>query len=72
MKMGKYRVSFDVDFDSAGSQEEAEQAVREMVIEMLDNEEFPKVEFELLEEFDPEYHTEEEEEMQELNFEVAV
>lgn len=66
MIQGTYRVSFNVDFDECGSKEEATQAVMAMLSEMMDDEEFPEVDFELVEEFDIEYGTEEE--IEELEF----
>lgn len=71
MKPGKYFVFFEVDFDSEGSHDEATQAVKDMCLEMLQKDEFPEVKFDLIEEIDPEYNTEEDE-LEELNFEEAV
>ena len=68
MNAGKYLVTFEVDFDSEGSHEEAVEAVREMLVEMIDKSQFPEVDFHLLEELDMEYQTEENE-VEELNFE---
>ena len=67
MKSGKYRVSFEVDLNDCKSKEEAEQAVAQMVSDACDDDTFPEVEFELLEELDIEYNTEEHE-LEELNF----
>ena len=67
MNPGTYRVSFLVDFSDFVSQEEAQQAVAEMVSEMIDEDSFPEIEFELVDELDLEYNTEEDE-LEELNF----
>lgn len=63
---GTYRVTFNVDFDSAGSKEEARQAVMAMLSEMIDDDESPEMDFELVEELDIEYCTEDE--IEELEF----
>jgi hypothetical protein len=71
MNAGKYLVTFEVDFDNEGSHEEAVEAVREMLVEMIDQNEFPEIDFHLIEELDTEYQTEENE-VEELNFEQVV
>jgi hypothetical protein len=67
MKSGTYRISFDVELKDCGSKEEAAQSIAEYISEMLDDELFPDLEMEMIEEFDEEYGTDEEE-IQELNF----
>lgn len=67
MKSGIYKVSFDVELTNYMTEDEAKQAVMEMVEEMLQEEEFPEVELELLDGVDLDY-TLEEEETTELNF----
>jgi hypothetical protein len=67
MKSGKYLVSFEVDLTDCKDEEEAQQEVASMVSEMLDEDNFPEVDFELLEELDLEYNSEEGG-LQELNF----
>jgi hypothetical protein len=67
MKNGTYTVSFEVNLSGAVTEEEAIVSIKEMVEEMISKEEFPELNFELTEEEDPEYHTEEAE-VQELNF----
>lgn len=68
MKSGVYKVSFVVELNDCLDQDEAESAVASLVSDILDEDKFPEVKFELLEEFDVEYNTEENE-VPELNFE---
>jgi hypothetical protein len=70
MKSGTYRVSFVVELRNCGSKEEAEQAVGEMVSDACDVDEFPEVNFEMIEELDIEYNSDELE-LEELSFEEA-
>ena len=67
MKNGTYRASFIVELKDCGSEEEAQQTVAELISEALDDENFPELNFEMVEEFDVEYGTEEDE-LQELDF----
>jgi hypothetical protein len=69
MTPGSYRVSFVVDLTDCNSKEEAFQAIAAMVGDMLDEDNFPDLELELVEELDIEYQVEEDE-VPELNFEV--
>ena len=68
---GTYRVSFDVVLTDCQDEEDAKNAVGDMVESMIDVREFPEVNFELIEEEDVEYNTEEDE-LEELDFEEAV
>lgn len=70
MKSGTYKVTFHVDLVGCNNEEEAHSAVSQMVNEALDDDRFPELEFELVEELDEEYNTEEE--VEELDFEEAV
>ena len=73
MKNGRYKVSFNVvlsDCNEEDGEEVAFDAVTEMVRDMLEEDELPELNFELLKEFDIEYETEEDE-LPELNFEVT-
>ena len=67
MKTGTYTVSFNVDLTECEDEESAHAAVAAMVEEMLEGGEFPEVEFELVEEFEVDYKTEEDE-VEELEF----
>lgn len=67
MKSGTYKVSFTVDLRENLSIKEAEKAVAQMVSDACDDDQFPEVEFELIEEFEEEYNTEEET-VRELSF----
>jgi len=66
MKAGKYKVSFYVDFVKPCTETKAKLFVAHLVSEMIDSDNFPEVNFELEEEFDLEYNTDEE--VDELNF----
>jgi hypothetical protein len=74
MKNGTYKVSFLVEFEveltGYSNEEEASVAVQGMVKNALDEDNFPEVNFELIEELDPEYNTEEDE-VEELCFEES-
>lgn len=67
MKNGTYRVSFEVNLNSCKNKAHAKREVASMVTEMIENDDFPEVDFELTEAEDVEYNTEEDE-VQELNF----
>ena len=67
MKNGSYRVSFIVQLTDCSDVEEAEQALLELWGEAADEGELPEVAFEMVEEFDVEYETEEDE-VKELDF----
>ena len=67
MKTGSYKVSFDVNLNGCEDSEEAHRAVALLIQEMLDEDNFPVLKFELLEEFDLEYEVEEDE-LKELDF----
>lgn len=70
MKNGRYKVSFNVvlsDCNEEDGEEVAFDTVTEMVRDMLEEDELPELNFELLKEFDIEYETEENE-LEELNF----
>ena len=63
---GTYRVSFEVTLKNHASEEEAHESIKGMVNELLEEDNFPELNFELVEEEDEEYETEEE--VEELNF----
>jgi hypothetical protein len=65
MKNGKYEVRFEVDLRDCKTKEQAIESTREMVSEMIDSDDFPEVDFTLVEELDIEYADHEPEE---LNF----
>lgn len=67
MKSGTYQVSFNVDLANCEDADAALEALKRTVGRMIAKDEFPEVDFELVEEFDIEYETEEDE-IQELNF----
>ncbi len=71
MKNGTYQVSFQVDLSSLVTEEEANAAIRGMIEEMLLDDEFPEVNFELLEEHEVEYSQDEDDGVEELNFEES-
>ena len=66
MKPGRYRVTLDVNFEQPLTKDEADQGLVAMFVQMEDDDLVPEVEFELLEEFDLEYMTEDE--VEELEF----
>jgi hypothetical protein len=66
MKSGTYKVSFMVDLSDCKTEEEAAKEVMGMVSEDIDNGDFPEVEFEMVEELDLEYNTDDE--IEELEF----
>lgn len=66
MKPGTYRVTLEVNFEEHVTKDEADQALMAMFVQMEDDGLVPELEFELLEEFDLEYMTEDE--VQELEF----
>jgi hypothetical protein len=70
MISGTYNVKFQVDLTGCETKEEAELAIAQWISELLDEDTFPEVEFELVEELDMEYNTDEEE-LEELDFEEA-
>jgi len=67
MKNGTYKVVLTIDLFECADEEEGRNAVANMLSDMLDDDEFPEVDFELTEELDMEYNTENE--PAELNFE---
>lgn len=67
MKTGTYKISFNVDLNECENEEEAKMALFHMFQNMMDEGDFPEVEFDLLEEFDLEYMVEENE-LKELEF----
>ena len=71
MKTGKYVVSFEIDLYNCENEEEAQEAVRGMVEEMVDKSEFPEVKLSFIEGTELDY-TFEEEDVKELDFEEAV
>lgn len=70
MKNGTYKVILTIDLFECADEEEARNAVADMLSGMLDDDEFPEVDFELVEELDMEYNTEDN--IPELNFEEAI
>lgn len=66
MKNGTYKVTFEVELANCLDEDEAKEAIGVWMNETLDNNEFPEVVLELVEEEDLEYETEDE--IQELNF----
>lgn len=67
MKSGTYKVSFIVDLNDCDTLDDAEKAIAGLVSDTLDEDTFPELELELVDEFDIEYHTEEDE-VPELDF----
>jgi hypothetical protein len=67
MKNGLYKVSFMVHVNDCNTTEEGEQVVASLVSDALDDDNFPEVEFELVEARDMEYDSDEEL-LPELNF----
>ena len=55
MKNGKYKVSFIVDLNDCDDEQEGFEAVMELCTEAIDGGEFPVLEFELLEDHEPDY-----------------
>ncbi len=72
MKNGIYKVSIGFQFENFETEEEALNNLIDVLTKMKDEEESVNIdaEFELVEEFDTDY-TEEEEEIEELNFDEA-
>ena len=68
MKDGTYNVTFSVDLRDCENEEEAEQAIADLVSEALDRGTFPELTLELTEEVEVDY-TLDEDEQPELNFE---
>jgi len=68
MKPGTYRVSFIVDLNEEYTEDQAHSVIGGMIADALDEDNFPELNFETVEEFDLEYHLEEEDEVEELNF----
>ncbi len=68
MKPGKYKVTFEIELSNSDDMNslDATESVKDMCQEMIDNNEFPELEFELLEEHFPEYEFEDE--IEELSF----
>jgi hypothetical protein len=66
MKSGTYRVTLEVEIKDCQDKDEATNSLMAMFSEMIDDDLVPEVDFELLEEFDIEYQTEDE--VQELEF----
>lgn len=71
MKSGTYIVSFEVELTDCEDINEAEGAVRGMVENLIEEGEFPEVNFQFVEGTEQEY-TQEEDEVEELDFEEAV
>lgn len=67
MKSGKYTVEFNVNLTDCEDEDQAREALKKMFNDMLDNDELPQMGFDLVEEIDPEYATEEYNN-EELNF----
>ena len=67
MKSGRYCVSFYVDLNDCKDSEEAELVVGELLSEAIDENAIPQLNFELVEELEIEYNTDEPE-LAELNF----
>ena len=66
MKSGTYKVSFEVELTDCENEESARLALFRMISDLMDDDEFPEVNFELTEELDMEYNTEDV--VPELNF----
>ena len=64
---GTYRVSFEVTLKNHANEEEAHESIKGMLNEMLLEDQIPELNFELLEEIEEEYDSEEE--VEELDFE---
>ena len=71
MKNGRYLVSFEVDLSNHKDEDEAQDSINTLLEEAMLENQFPKVNFELLEELDEEYTTEDDG-LEELDFEEAV
>lgn len=72
MKNGKYKLTIEVELRGMDDASEALKAVADMIIEMNDNEEMPEgATFELLEEIEPDYDTDEDDGVEELDFDQA-
>jgi hypothetical protein len=67
VKSGSYKVSFVVELTNCANEEDAVRSVRAMVNEMLEDDEFPEVELELIDGVDLDYTLEEETTL-EVNF----
>jgi hypothetical protein len=67
MKSGKYKVSFTFELGENMSMEKVEEKLAELISDACDDDNFPVWDFELLEEFEVEYNTEEET-LEELSF----
>lgn len=72
MKNGKYKLTLEIELRGLDDAGEALKAIADMLIEMHENEETPDgATFELMEEFEEEYETEEDDGVEELNFDDA-
>jgi hypothetical protein len=71
MKNGTYHVSFQVDISNCETEEEAQRWLIKLIVDSIEQDdiEFPEVDFELIEEHEVEYHTEEDDGVEELDFE---
>ena len=74
MKNWTYKVSFEVNLNSCITEDDAHVAIYKLIKEDIANEGdvFPEVNFELLEEEEEEYNTEEDDGIEELDFQEAV
>jgi len=68
MKNGIYKISFDIELTGFLTEDEATESIAAYLMDQDPNSS-TEVNFELLEEFDPEYHMEDE--VDELNFEES-
>lgn len=68
MKNGIYKITLNMQLTNFKTEEEAVEAIAAYLVDQ-DDETDTVVNFEMLEEFDPEYHTEDE--VDELNFEES-
>lgn len=67
MKNGRYKVYFEIDIKNCTTQEDAENTILSLLFDSIEGPTvFPEVFFELKEEFEIDYHTEEE--IKELEF----
>lgn len=67
MKNGLYKVSFMVEINDCATEEEGAAVTASLINDALDDDNFPELEFELVEEFELEYNSDEEL-LPELNF----
>jgi hypothetical protein len=67
MKNGLYKVTFMAHINDCVTEEEGAEVVASLINDALEDDQFPEVEFELVEELNMEYNTDEEL-LPELNF----